>query len=130
MKKSFTLTEKFSKTPQELFEAWLESEQHASMTGAGAECSDREGGSFSAWDGYISGKNLRLTPYSEIIQSWRSTDFSDEDEDSSLTIRFKAIPEGCLVELIHENIPEVDADFEKGWKDYYFEPMQEFFSAD
>lgn len=130
MKKPFTLIVKFDQTPKRLYEAWLDSELHTAMTGAEASCSNEVGGVFSAWNGYIKGKNKSLIPNKEIVQAWRTTDFSEADEDSILMVRFNEHPDGCQLELIHQNIPKVDADFESGWKKYYFEPMQKFFRAD
>jgi len=97
------------------------------MTGGAAECSDVVSGLFSVWDGYITGKNLLLVVDSEIVQSWRSTEFKDSDEDSKLTVRFKDNQEGCELTLIHENIPDDQPDYEKGWSDHYFVPMREYF---
>jgi activator of HSP90 ATPase len=110
-----------------LYNAWLNSEEHAKMTGGEAECSDVVGGLFSVWDGYITGKNLSLVVDSEIVQTWRSTEFKDSDADSKLTVRFKNNQEGCELTLIHQNIPDDQPDYEKGWEDHYFVPMREYF---
>ncbi|MFT6209654.1 MAG: activator of HSP90 ATPase [Bacteroidia bacterium] len=122
-----TLNEQFSVSATKLYNAWLNSEEHAKMTGGEAECSDVVGGLFSVWDGYITGKNLSLVVDSEIVQTWRSTEFKDSDADSKLTVRFKNNQEGCELTLIHQNIPDDQPDYEKGWEDHYFVPMREYF---
>lgn len=127
MKKSFELHAFFETSPEELYHAWLDSFQHSEMTGAAAECSDLTGAGFTAWDTYISGKNLQLRKNREIIQSWRTTGFNDNDEDSEITIRLKASNNGTELTLIHKNIPENDSDYAQGWIDYYFTPMKEYF---
>jgi activator of HSP90 ATPase len=129
MKAAFQLTTTLSATPQELYAAWLDSHAHGNMTGGEAECSAEVGGSFSAWDGYISGTNVSLTPNTEIVQQWRTTEFTDSDADSLLTIRLKEIPEGCQLTLIHTEIPEGQPDYEQGWEEHYFSPMRAYFGG-
>ncbi|GAB5409367.1 MAG: hypothetical protein BalsKO_17320 [Balneolaceae bacterium] len=97
------------------------------MTGGEASCTDYVGGTFTAWDGYISGTNISLIENKEIKQSWRTTEFTDSDDDSELIIRLKNIDEGCELTLIHSNIPEGQSDYKKGWIEYYFNPMKEYF---
>jgi len=60
MKESFQIKETFTVKPTVIYQAWLDSAEHSAMTGAEATCSDREGALFTAWDGYIIGKNVRL----------------------------------------------------------------------
>ena len=62
MKNGFTLSEIIPAKPAEIYEAWLSSEGHAAMTGSPAQVDGKVGGEFSAWDGYIFGKTLELTP--------------------------------------------------------------------
>ena len=52
------------------------------MTGGEASISDEIGADLSAWDRYITGRNLELVPGERIVQSWRTTQFTDEHEDS------------------------------------------------
>ena len=127
MKISFELKTIFSVQASVIYDAWLNSEQHSSMTGGEAHCSDQGGGEFSAWDGYISGRNNSLKPNEEIIQEWRTTEFAANDEDSLVKITLKEIEGGCELTLNHSNIPVGEADYEQGWKDHYFAPMKEYF---
>jgi len=98
------------------------------MTGGEAECSDEIGDTYSTWDEYITGKNISLIPYSEIIQTWRTSEFADTDPDSKLTLLLKNTESGCELTLIHENIPEGQSDYKKGWIEHYLNPMKEFFN--
>ena len=54
----FELSEIFQATPEEVYKAWLDSERHSAMTGGKAETSAEVDAVFSAWDGYITGRNL------------------------------------------------------------------------
>jgi activator of HSP90 ATPase len=127
--KSFEIEEVFNVSPEELYNAWLSSEVHSIMTGGEAECSNIEGGGFSAWDGYITGKNVKLTYGKEIVQQWRTIEFKDSDLDSELIIRFNKITGGCKLILVHNDIPDGQPDYNQGWEDNYFIPMKEYFHS-
>jgi uncharacterized protein YndB with AHSA1/START domain len=121
------ISEKFPATPETLFEAWLNSDLHSNMTGGKAQVSDQVGEEFTAWDGYIKGKNLELQPPLRILQSWRTNEFSESDPDSLLEITF--IPEGddTRVTIRHSDLPEHGMQYQQGWVDSYFTPMKEYF---
>ena len=127
MTKVIELRETFAATTQEIYSAWLSSQLHTQMTGGEANCSDKVGASFTAWDGYISGKNLELSENKKIVQTWRTTEFSEDDEDSILTIQLSEIKEGTELTLTHKNIPKGQTQYKQGWLDHYFVPMKEFF---
>ena len=129
MKESLTLTADFPVTPHRLYTAWLDSVEHGAFTGSKAEIDPGEGGSFTAWDGYIQGKNLELEPDHRILQSWRTTDFHKKDPDSLLEILLETQGDGTRLTMLHTLIPEgQSAEYRQGWKDYYFESMMKYFS--
>lgn len=127
MKESVEITETLSASASEVYNAWLDSEKHSDMTGGEANCSDEVGGTFTAWDEYISGTNTSLVQNKEIIQSWRTVEFEESDEDSELIIRLKDIDGGCELTLIHNNIPEGQSQYKEGWLENYLEPMKIYF---
>ena len=127
MKESLTISSRFNTTASTLFHAWLNSETHSAMTGGEALCSAEVGAEYSAWDGYISGKNVSFIPNKEIVQTWRTTEFSDADEDSHLVVTFKDLNDGCEMTIAHTNIPEGQTQYQKGWVDFYIEPMSVHF---
>ncbi|MFK7921181.1 MAG: SRPBCC domain-containing protein [Bacteroidia bacterium] len=127
MKERIKLTAIFNAHPQTIYDAWLDSDLHSKMTAGEAICSAKVNESFSTWNGYISGENLALKPNAEIVQAWRTTEFSETDEDSILTIQLKEIENGTELTLIHTNIPAGQTQYEKGWKEHYFEPMKKLF---
>ena len=129
MKAAFEMKVKFPVKASMIYNAWLDSKTHSEMTGGEASCSNLEGEEFSAWDGYIAGKNIQLNPYEKIIQSWRTSDFKNNDEDSELTIEIHETEEGCELLLIHKNIPEGQPDYKQGWIDHYFNPMRIYFDG-
>jgi len=125
----FTLTTYIPASPQAIYDAWLDSEGHTQMTGGKAEMSSALGGSFSAWDGYIAGKNLELAPYARIVQSWRTTQFTEGDADSMIKVSLAPADGGTFLTLEHSTVPDGHVGYEQGgWEHSYFTPMKEYFS--
>jgi hypothetical protein len=92
--------------------------------------SDVVGADVSAWDGYISGRNLELIPGERIVQSWRTSEFADEHEDSAISIVLTEIGDGTLLTLEHSNVPDDHRSYEEGgWQSNYFEPMVAYFAG-
>ncbi|MDA0708926.1 MAG: SRPBCC domain-containing protein [bacterium] len=125
----FEVSETFQGSPALLFHAWLDSAEHTAMTGGEALVSDEVGGSFSAWDGYISGKNIELETGKRILQSWRTDDFDPDAPDSSLCILFQAEDDRVRVTIHHSDLPEGGMRYHQGWIDFYFEPMKAYFNS-
>ena len=125
---SFTLTATIPASARQIYDAWLDSLAHSEMTGGAARMSDALGAAVSAWNGYISGRNLELIPGRRIVQSWRTTKFTDQHADSIVTVTLEATADGTLLTLQHSNVPDEHRSYEKGgWQSNYFEPMQKYF---
>jgi len=101
MKINFEVSAEIAASPQQIYEAWLDSDKHSAMTGGQAIVSDIVGDSFTAWDGYIEGKNLELEAGAKIIQQWRTSEFDNSDDDSHLEVVFKVQGESTLVTIRH-----------------------------
>ncbi len=128
MKESLELSVILPVTCENLYKAWLDSEKHSEFTESIAEIDPALHGKFSAWEGYITGTNLVLEPYQKIVQTWRTTEFGDKDEDSKLELIFEKINNETKLTLIHSNIPEDQSEeYKEGWLDFYFKPMQKYF---
>ena len=67
--------------------------------------SEEVGADVAAWDGYITGRNLELVPGERIVQTWRTTEFDDELEDSIVTVLLQETEDGTLLRLEHSNVP-------------------------
>ncbi|MBM3274576.1 MAG: SRPBCC domain-containing protein, partial [Candidatus Sericytochromatia bacterium] len=52
---SLHLTADIPASPQAIYDAWLDADEHSAFTGASASVEPQAGGKFSAWDGYIEG---------------------------------------------------------------------------
>ena len=123
----FTVKTNIKATAKQIYKAWLSTQGHTKMTGGNAFVSDKMGDKFTAWDGYINGENLVLEPYSKIVQSWRSSNFEDQEGDSQIEILLSENGKETTVSLKHTNVPESGEHYIKGWDEHYFQPMKKYF---
>ena len=115
---------------EDVYEAWLSSERHSAMTGGAAQIDPVVGGRFTAWDGYITGETVVLEPFHRIVQSWRTSQFTDEHADSQIDVTFDARDDGTLVTVRHSNVPADQLGYENGgWQKSYFDPMSSYFAS-
>jgi uncharacterized protein YndB with AHSA1/START domain len=115
---------------ERVYRAFLDTELHSAMTGAKAVASNELGAPFSAWDGYISGKNLELEPFRRIVQAWRAADFPEGSEDSRLEILLAERGPDTELTIVHTNLPRGMGDgFSEGWQKFYFSPMRTYFGS-
>jgi uncharacterized protein YndB with AHSA1/START domain len=125
---SYTLTALIPASPRDIYDAWLDSRGHSAMTGGIATQSAKVGDAVTAWGDYITGKNLHLEPGKRIVQTWRTTQFTDAHSDSVITVTLAKVPGGARLTLNHANVPDDQTSYEEsGWKNYYFAPMQRYF---
>ncbi len=127
---SFELHITLATPPDQVFEAWLDDEEHSAFTGGEARIDPEVGGAFTAWDGYIEGRTLIKEPPRRIVQSWRTSDFAADDADSQIELIFDDDGKGgTKLTLRHSAIPEgQSARYEQGWREFYFDTMVEYFS--
>ncbi|MGE0568088.1 MAG: SRPBCC domain-containing protein [Bacteroidia bacterium] len=115
-------------SPKQVYRDWLSSRGHSDFTGAEAKITAKPDSKFTAWDGYIWGKNIELIKDNYIKQSWRTSDFDENWPDSILEVKLKLLGQKTVVEIIHSNLQKGDAKkYTDGWNDYYKEPMQAFY---
>lgn len=116
--------------PEEIYDILMDSKKHAKLVNSPAKISKEVNGKFEIYDGYIEGKNIELEPNKKIVQLWRGDeDCWPEDHYSTLTITLEKIDKGTQIILVQEKVPEeCYENFEKGWRDFYWEPLKKIFS--
>lgn len=124
----FTLTTTIKAAPEMVYEAWLSSEKHSEMTGGEAVVSSELNAEFTAWDEYITGKNIELESGKRIVQSWRTVQFEEDEQDSQIEILLSEKNGETELTLIHTNVPESGEHYIKGWDQSYFQPMKTYFN--
>lgn len=115
-------------TPDHVFDAWLSGREHSAMTGGKATAGAAVGAAFTAWDGYIWGRNLELERGLRIVQTWRTSEFPKDAGDSRLEIQLEEVEGGTRVTFIHTELPATQgAGYRDGWRSFYLEPMAKYF---
>ena len=111
-------------TPEEIYNALMDSKKHSAFTGDTAKISKSVGGKFSAYSGYITGKNIELVPGKKIVQSWHSSDW-EEGVFSKVTFLLRPGKNSTKLGFTQTGIPSDDYEnVKQGWIDYYWEPMK------
>lgn len=117
----------FEASPQEVYDALLDPKKHSDFTGSPATTSARKGASFTAWGGYITGKNLELVKGKRIVQQWKTTEWPDGYPASRLEFTLTAKKGGTELKMIHSKVPaEQLADYSSGWKASYWDTLKEY----
>lgn len=126
-----TLSATFSVPGEKLYQAWLDPVHHAAMSyGGDAVIDARVGGTHSTGDGYITGKFVDLVPGKRIVQTWRTTDFPEDQPDSQVELLFGDSKDGGSFQLVHSGLPEDQVEeYRNGWIEYYLQPMTLYFGG-
>lgn len=124
--KNLHQTIKFKTDAVDLYNCIMNARIHSSFTGDETIIEDKEGTLFSAFGGYITGKNIVLERGKKIIQTWRAEEEDwPADHFSEVTFLFTPVEGGCQLDFHHTTIPEHVFDrIEKGWHEYYWEPLK------
>jgi activator of HSP90 ATPase len=115
-------------TPAEVYDAFMDPLKHSAFTGGKATCDPKVGGKISAWDGYITGKNLKLVEGKRIVQKWISTDWIDGYPASTLDLTFTKKGSDTELKMVHSDVPAtMAASFADGWKEHYWTHLKSYF---
>jgi len=114
--------------PSEVYEAFIDAKKHSKFTGSKATIDPKVGGEFTAWDGYITGKNLELQDGKRIVQEWITTEWPRGYPPSRLELTFTKAKTGTEISMIHSDVPaEQSDDVAQGWTEFYWEPLKKYF---
>ncbi len=115
-------------SPEEIYRAFVSSREHTEVTRSEAKCSAKVGGRFTAWDKYISGKNLELVEGKKIVQEWKTSEWPQGYEPSILKIFLKKKGGGTQLSMTQSRVPASQVDqYDKGWYESYWEPLKQYF---
>jgi activator of HSP90 ATPase len=120
----------FSASPKDVYEALMDSKQHAKFTGAPAKISAKVGGKHSAHGGYCEGENLELKPGKKIVQSWRGSNWP-AGHYSTITYALASAGRGkTKLSFTQNGIPEAEYEsIKQGWIAHYWKPMEQMFTG-
>lgn len=116
-------------TPQQVYDTLMDSAQHTKLTNAKADISPEVGGLFTAYNGYISGKNIELKSGELIVQEWQANDDNwPKGIKSTVKFELKEVPGGTRLDFTHEGVPKsAYKNIEQGWIDNYWKQLEEKF---
>ena len=118
---------KFKASPKVIYELIADSKKHAAVTGDKATISSKIGGSFSVYNGYISGVNVDLLPGKRIVQAWRGSDFPEGIFSMAAFVLAPTEDGGTELTLMHRGVPkQLIPGIEKGWKEHYWDKMKNY----
>src|SRR5580700_11153040 len=92
--------EDFKAAPAKIYEAMLDAKQFAVLTGGAAQMNPEPGGTFSFFDGHITGRNIELTLNHRIVQAWRAGGWP---EGVYSIARFELVPLGTGTRIVFDH---------------------------
>ncbi len=111
-------------TPAEVYDMFMDSKKHGAFTGSPARMSRKIDGTFTAYGGWIKGKNLKLTAGRLIIQEWRGDDWPKGHYSKAMFLLTKH-PRGTKLTFGQTGVPaQFYADIKGGWKTEYWDKMK------
>jgi uncharacterized protein YndB with AHSA1/START domain len=116
-------------SPDEVYDALLNAKKHSAFTGSPAKTNARVGSEFTAWDGYITGKNLELVKGEKIVQEWETTEWPEGYPRSRLELTLTPKKGGTELKMVHSQVPaEQVEDYRSGWHTSYWDPLKAYFA--
>lgn len=117
-------------SPERVYRAWFDGYETSQFTGSPAQIDARAGGDFSLRDGAMRGRTLVMTPFSHIVQTFRSVNFPAGSRDAHMDITLEPTCLGALLTLTYTGLPEGQAAATLNeWVEGYFRPMAAYFEA-
>ena len=115
---------------ERLFAMYLDPAEHAAVSGHPVTVAAAAGAKFEAFEGQLSGQILHIFEPQLIVQSWRSTQFHDDNPDSTLILTFTPAGEQGRIDLVHLDVPDHDFDgVTEGWEKYYWTPWRRYLAG-
>jgi len=128
--KTSTITQKvvIPASPEEVYDAFVDPKKHSAFTGAEATGEPKVGAEITAWDGYITGKNLELEKGKRIVQEWSTSEWPEGYPPSRLELTFRKVKDGTELTMVHSEVPAEQAeDYRQGWIDSYWDLLKAYF---
>lgn len=115
-------------SPERVYRAWLDGYEHSRFTGSPAKIDASVGGEYTARDGFVSGKILVMTPFSHIVQTWRTREFAPGSPDTQVDIKLEPTCLGSQLILNQTGIPDGKSrGILEDWEKSYFRPLLAYF---
>lgn len=111
---------------KEIYDFIINPRKFGKITGNKASNAGKEGGKFSAYDGYVFGENIKLFPGRKIVQKWTIEDLEGKFLDLTINLKEKNKKQ-TEVEMVVENVPdEFYEDLNALFIEIYWEPIKDY----
>ncbi len=115
-------------TPKKVYDTLINADKFSAISGgAPTEIDTNEGGRFSCFGGYVTGRQLELVANQRIVQSWRGSSWPAGIHS---VVRFELVAndKGTSIQFDHVGFPEDQKEhLESGWYDNYWKGLQAAF---
>ncbi len=117
-----------SVSPEEVYDALIDPRKHSAFTGSKATCNPNPGGRFTAWNRYITGKNLELVRGKRILQEWKTSEWPEDYPSSILEFTLTPRRGGTELKMVQSKVPATQVEkYREGWVDAYWDPLKKHF---
>ena len=116
----------FTASPERLYQALLDNKQFSAFSGQNATIDRKDGGTFTLFDGQITGRNIELVPNQRIVQAWRASDWP---EGVYSIAKFELQTNGAGTHLVFNQtgFPEGLHDgLADGWEAHYWSLLKKY----
>uniref|UniRef100_A0A0D6R4J1 Activator of Hsp90 ATPase AHSA1-like N-terminal domain-containing protein n=1 Tax=Araucaria cunninghamii TaxID=56994 RepID=A0A0D6R4J1_ARACU len=133
--KTICITEKFHCRPRDIYDVLMDENRWKGFTQSNAQISREVGGTFSLFDGAVTGVHQDLQQDKLIVQKWRFGNWA-EGLYSTVSITFEEPEVGItVVKLTQTDVPEEDSfgnatvveNTERGWRELIFHKIRAVF---
>jgi activator of HSP90 ATPase len=123
----------FKASPKRVYEALLDSKQFSEFSAQSGEFSAAsakidltEGGAFTLFDGYVTGRNVELVQDRRIVQAWHDKDWP-AGVYSLVKFELKSQGSGSHLVFDHTGFPlNSRKHLAAGWKSHYWDPITKY----
>jgi activator of HSP90 ATPase len=125
--KNIKKTIAFNCSIQDLYDCLINAKKLSKIIGGKVSNPGQIKGKFSAYDDYIFGENVLLSPGKKIVQKWSCQDYPT-GQFSNLTIVFKKkTDKTCEIDFSLDNVPDdLYEDIGVLWDEMFFEPIKDY----
>jgi len=111
-----------------LYNTYMNAKEHSASVGVIAKIQNKQGAKFSAHDSYVT-REKSSTNQGQIVQSWRASDWSKSDVDSTFILLLEQMGNNSIITMVHANVLDRHfAGVKEGWDDYYWKPWKKYFA--
>ncbi|MEP7168728.1 MAG: SRPBCC domain-containing protein [Bacteroidota bacterium] len=118
-------------SPEKVFEALTKSSIINKWSDSAGKVSEKTGGEFELFDGWVKGEVFIYKPGKKLSYSWKPAEWDKKTLPSIVTYTFNEHSAGTEIDLEHKDFPSAEeaSKHKDGWIDFVFEPLNDYFTT-